>query len=214
MRIVFLSGIVLAAAGGILPPGRLSAQLSDPPGTGSFVLGPGDVVRITVWRRPELSGEFAVAADSSIAHPLYRAVKVAGLPAATVEGRLREFLTRFEENPQLVIEPLLRVAVSGEVRLPSLYMLRPSTSIAQAIAQAGGYTERGRPESVLLVRNGRRLVLDLTRPETRQGQMPIRSGDEIVVEQRQSFFRNVIVPAATILGATASVVIAVRRYHH
>jgi len=53
---------------------RTTRALSDP------VLRPGDVLRITVWRHPEMSGEFVVAPDSTLVHPLYQVVKVAGAP--------------------------------------------------------------------------------------------------------------------------------------
>ena len=43
-----------------------------------FTLKPGDMVRVTVWRKPELSGDFRVLADGSIAHPLYQAINVTG----------------------------------------------------------------------------------------------------------------------------------------
>src|SRR3954464_11599814 len=82
------------------------------------VLTPGDSVRIEVWRKPEFSGDFVVAPDGTITHPLFRSVRVAGLPFATAEANLRTFLGQYEENPQFVMEPLIRVAVSGEVPRP------------------------------------------------------------------------------------------------
>src|SRR5688500_3819794 len=63
------------------------------------ILQPGDAVRITVFRQPELSGEFWIAADSSIRHPLYQAVKVAGVPLSVVEARLAAFLRSYQETP-------------------------------------------------------------------------------------------------------------------
>lgn len=42
------------------------------------VLRPGDALRINVWGHPVLSGDFAVAPDSTLVHPVYQAVKVAG----------------------------------------------------------------------------------------------------------------------------------------
>ena len=137
------------------------------------MLAPGDMVRIEVWRQPELSGEFAIAADGSIRHPLYRDVQVAGVPLTTAEERLRSFLRQFETTPQFVISPLLAVAVGGEVRQPSLYNLPPEVSIAEAVARAGGPTERGRLSRVRLLRDGRELKLDLTQPDAELAQMPI-----------------------------------------
>ena len=110
------------------------------------VLTPGDSVRIVVWRKPEFSGDFVVAPDGSITHPLFRGVKVAGLPFATAESNLRQFLSGFEENPQFVMEPLIRVAVSGEVPRPSVFALRPETTVGEALARAGGTGPNGAPE--------------------------------------------------------------------
>jgi len=177
-----------------------------PPATTGIALNPGDVVRITVWRKPELSGEFIVAGDGTVAHPLYRDVHVTGIPIDAVEGRLREFLGKLEANPQFVVEPLFRVAVSGEVRNPNLYNLRPETSLSQAVAIAGGPTERGRRDRLLLLRQNQQMVIDLRRADSSGAGMPVRSGDQILVEQQRAVFRDVIGPVVNILGATAAVV--------
>jgi len=47
---------------------------------GDPALRPGDVLRINVWRHPELSGDFVVAPDSTLVDPVYQVVKVAGHP--------------------------------------------------------------------------------------------------------------------------------------
>src|SRR5215216_1360694 len=107
----------------------------------SVSLSPGDSVRITVWRKPEFSGDFIVAPDGTISHPLYRSVRISGVPVATAEANLRTFLARFEQDPQFVMEPLVRVAVSGEVGRPQVFALRPETLVSEAVAQAGGPTQ-------------------------------------------------------------------------
>ena len=178
------------------------------------MLAPGDMVRIEVWRQPELSGEFAIAADGSIRHPLYRDVQVAGVPLTTAEERLRSFLRQFETTPQFVISPLLAVAVGGEVRQPSLYTLPPEVTIAEAVARAGGPTERGRLSRVRLLRDGRELKLDLTQPDAELAQMPIRSGDQILIGRRRDIWRDYIAPAASVTGAVASVVVAITRLNN
>lgn len=176
------------------------------PAQETTVLRAGDIVRITVWRLPELSGEFTVSASGALAHPLYRAVPVAGIPLAQAEERVLEFLRRFDPEPQIVLEPLLRVAVGGEVDRPDLYTLRPETTILEALAIAGGPTDRGRRDRLVLVRGGRSIVVDLASPEAGAGRAPIRSGDEIVIERRRSIFREYVAPALTVSGATAAIV--------
>jgi protein involved in polysaccharide export with SLBB domain len=191
-----------------------SAQESRPQG-GQSMLAPGDSVRIVVWRRPEFSGDFVVAPNGSVTHPLYRTVQVGGVPFATAEANLRRFLTRFEENPEFVMEPLVRVAISGEVDRPRVYALRPETSIAEAVAQAGGTTENGNAGRVRLMRveqgQQRQLLVNLNDPAGSAGMMPILSGDQIVVDRRRNFLREVLVPTLGIIGSIASLGLLVDR---
>jgi protein involved in polysaccharide export with SLBB domain len=214
MRTLFLPWIAL---GVVTAPAILPAQAFSPSAPAlvaapaTVILRPGDAIRITVWRKPELSGEFVVAADSSVIHPLYRAVKVAGVPLAMSEARVRAFLDGLEANPSFVLEPLLRVTVGGEVARPNLYTLRPETSISQAVALAGGPTERGQRDRVRVLRGDTVVVLDLTRAGVHQSQMPIRSGDQILIERRRSVFKDFIAPSLTLVGATAAILNVVLR---
>ena len=110
---------------------------------------PADLVRLSVWRMPEFSGDFPVAPDGTIQHPLLTEVRVVGRPREEVRRQLREVLLRYENDPQFVFDYLYRVAVTGEVRLPNLYSLPPETSLSQAIAAAGGLSEFGRINDVI-----------------------------------------------------------------
>jgi polysaccharide export outer membrane protein len=175
-------------------------------------LSPGDVVRVTVWRKPELSGEFVVLADGSLAHPLYRALRLGGLPIAKAEDQMRAFLSQLEKNPQFVLEPLVRVAVSGEVTRPNVYSLPPETSVAMAVALAGGPTERGRRNRVRLLRGDREALIDLTHSDRGLARTAVRSGDEIVIDRRRALFREYVAPALTVAGATAAILNVVLRY--
>ena len=193
-----------------------AAQESGKPAPQS-VLTPGDSVRIVVWRRPEFSGDFVVAPDGSITHPLYRAVQVAGVPFGTAEANLRRFLTTFEENPQFVLEPLVRVSVSGEVGRPALYAVRPETTIGEAVARAGGTRIEGAPDRIRVLRldpSGRQqeFQVDLTDPERGSGTLAVRSGDQIFVPQRRRFLRDVALPVLGVIGSVASLGLLIDRY--
>ena len=192
----------------------VTAQESRPQG-GQSMLAPGDSVRVVVWRRPEFSGDFVVAPNGTITHPLYRSVTVGGVPFATAEANLRRFLTRFEENPEFVTEPLVRVAVSGEVDRPRVYALRPETTIAEAVAQAGGTKETGNPGRVRLLRTEqgqqRQLFINLNDPANGAGMMPVLSGDQIVVDRKRNFMREVLVPTLGIIGSIASLGLLIDR---
>jgi protein involved in polysaccharide export with SLBB domain len=176
------------------------------PATADPVLNPGDAVRINVWRKPELSGDFTVGSNGAPVHPLYRQVVVTGVPLTTVEDRLRAFLRQFEQNPELSVQPLLRVAIGGEVRRPDLFTLTPEITVAQAVAAAGGPTERARTTEGRLLRRGQEFRLDLTRPDVGVAAQPIQAGDQILIPRRVSIFRDYIAPAGGLIGAAVSLI--------
>lgn len=170
---------------------------------------PADVVRLNVWRQPEFTGEFPIAPDGTIGHPLLAEVRVVGRSRDDVRRQLREILLRYENDPQFVFDYSYRVAVTGEVRLPNLYSLPPETTIPQAIAAAGGVSEFGRLNDVRLVRGGQETVLDLRNPAGPAMEMRIRSGDQIRVTRRGSSFRDYLGLTASIVAAVGSVVAAI-----
>lgn len=197
--------VVLALLLGLVAP--LRAQSASPTTVRSpVVLVPGDALKVTVWRQTELSGEFGVASDSTLLHPLYRDVKVAGVPMDVVEQRMRSYLQQLSANPQFVLEPLLQVTVSGQVSSPNIYVLPPEVTIAQAVVRAGGPTQQGRIDRVRLRREGREYQVDLTYPDVGAAQTPIRSGDQIIVPRRRSIFREYVAPVASVAGAGLSLI--------
>ncbi|HEY6159330.1 MAG TPA: SLBB domain-containing protein [Gemmatimonadales bacterium] len=183
------------------------AARSDP------VLRPGDMLRLSVWRHPELSGDFLVAPDSTVVHPLYQRVQVAGVPLPVVKERLRALLATYEQGVEFAIEPLFAVTVAGEVRQPNLYRLPQGTTFAQAIAQAGGPTELGRLDRVHVIRRDSAMVIDLARNYSRYERLPIASGDQVLVARRSdsNFLRDVLYPLASLTAAVAAV-LAYSRY--
>ncbi len=199
----------------VVPSAPASAQ-EPRSSSGQSVLSPGDSVRIVVWRKPEFSGDFVVAPNGTITHPLFRAVQVAGVPFATAEANLRRYLAQFEQNPEFVIEPLIRVAVSGEVDRPSVFALRPETTVAEAVARAGGATELGARNRVRVVRLGasgqqEQLIINLTDPTAGYGRIPVQSGDQIIVDRRKSFMRDVLLPTLGVIGSIASLGLLIDR---
>ncbi|HEY0564741.1 MAG TPA: SLBB domain-containing protein, partial [Terriglobales bacterium] len=190
-----LALVLLAHSGQAQQAGSSSQRLT---------LSPGDVVRIEVWQQKAYSGEFPVADDGTIVHPLYRELRVAGRPLNEVEGMFRDFLSRFLTNPTFSIQPLLRVVVAGEVRQPNIYTVPPGTTVAQVIAMAGGPTDRGRLDDIRLIRNATASRLDLTRPDATATREEIHSGDEILMGRRRNIMQDIVAPSSSILAALAA----------
>jgi polysaccharide export outer membrane protein len=173
---------------------------------GPQALNPGDQVRIVVWRNPELSGDFTVAANGTLNHPLYREVQVTGIPLSSVEDRLRTFISRYTTNPQFVLLPLVKIIVGGEVRAPNVFSVPPETTIAQALILAGGPSERGKLNSVRLVRDGQTINLDMGRPDSQAASLQVRSGDQILVPRSVNVLRDFVGPTASMVAAIAAIV--------
>ncbi len=169
------------------------------------VLRPGDLVHIQVWRQEAFSGEFRVTPDGTVAHPLLQAVQVADRDLDEVRTDVARFLAFYIEEPSVVVEALVLISVGGQVRLPNVYPLTLDTSVARAVATAGGATEAGDLTRVLLRRAGVEVEIDLTDPRLRLRDLEVRSGDEIVVERRRSIFRDYVVPWASVGGAAATI---------
>lgn len=199
MRLKSLSALVAVLMAAAAPAGAQAPASAD-----VAVLAPGDAIRITVWRKEELSGEFTLGPDGTIQHPLYRGINAAGVPVPVIEERLMEYLRRLDANPQFVVQPLFRVAVVGNVRTPALYSLPPGTTASQAIAMAGGPSDRGRLERVRLMRDGTEQVLNLTRAGVGAGGTPMRSGDQLLVPARVNVFRDYIAPASGLMAVAVS----------
>lgn len=190
--------VVLALAALLWAPATFAQSAA--PDTSSVVLVPGDVLRIAVWGKAEFSGDFVLAPNGTITHPLLREIRVAGVPIPLVEQRIRAFLSRYVAEPAFVITPLLHVFVGGEVKNPGNYLAPPGTTIDQAMVLAGGWTTDSQLERVLLVRERAESTLDLRADQGRQGITAVHSGDQILVGQRHHAFRDVIAPTLMFLG--------------
>jgi polysaccharide export outer membrane protein len=172
---------------------------------------PGDQIRITVWRSTEFSGDYLIAANGTITHPLYREVQVTGIPLASVEERLRVFLSRYMTNPQFVIEPLVRIIVAGEVRSPNIYSVPPETTIAQALALAGGANDRGQIRDVRVIRDRQMIRMDVSKADSDAAQLQIRSGDQIFIGRRPRSAAEIISPVTSTIAAAAGILSLILR---
>src|SRR5687768_8687784 len=97
-------------------------------GTIDYVVGPQDVLTITVWNQPNLSGKFSVETDGTFTFPLIGRIKAGGLTLREVEEALKKRLADgFFRHPQVsaAVEQYRsqRIFIVGEVRQPGPYPL-------------------------------------------------------------------------------------------
>lgn len=198
LRILVLA---LALALALVPPG-VAAQAPD--ASGALHLRPGDVVRLQVGGEPEISGDYPVTEEGVALLPVIGLVHVAGRPFSEVRAEVRAGYAREVVNAPVLVTPVLRIAVLGEVQQPGLMPVDPTLTVADVISAAGGLTPLGDPGKVMLVRDNHptRISLHAGQPGTPATLLP---GDQIVVGRRGWLRENlsVVVTAATsILVAT------------
>ncbi len=168
---------------------------------------PGDVVKVQVWGHDELSGEFPVDENFDLFYPIIGAINVRDLTVPQFRDRLTHDLEQLFQRPFIVITPLFRVAVLGEVMRPSLYSVDPTMTIYDIIALAGGTTPNANQRRIQLIRNGREVQLALDAASIGRAtlrELGVRSGDHVVVA-RKRFTREdlgLLLQAAT-LGLVA-----------
>lgn len=177
--------------------------------TGVMVLQPGDIVRLRIWREPDLSGDFPVDEEGIVVFPKIgpRDVRRAS-PAALREALVRDYQV-YLRNPSIDVIMLRRINVLGAVRNPGLYPVDPTMSLADVVAAAGGVAPQGRMNEAQLIRGGETIKHRIT-AETRMTELQLRSGDQIFVPERNWAARNSGVVAAAITASVSLLIALVR----
>ena len=99
----------------------------------SYILGPGDRLRIELLDLPELSGEFTIGPDGTLYLDRLRALQVEGLTIEELRLFLTEQFRTFVRQPEIFINPVVyrpvRVYVGGEVARPGYYTIRSAETL-------------------------------------------------------------------------------------
>ncbi|SHO58590.1 polysaccharide biosynthesis/export family protein [Vibrio quintilis] len=156
---------------------------SDRESTAPYHLGPGDQIRIMVYGEPGLSMTFMVNQRGSVNYPFIGQVQLAGKSLseieATIARRLKGDYLR-EPMVSVTMEHFRRFYITGEIEAPNGYEYLPGLTIEQAIALAGGLTDRADDDDIQIRHSGRELQKDV--PVT----CPVHPGDTIIIGK--SFF--------------------------
>jgi protein involved in polysaccharide export with SLBB domain len=203
---------LLAAAALLLAgAGRAAAQSAARPAPQQEVtLQPGDVVRVEIWREKDLSGEFQVDPDGIATLPLLGDTPVTGVPMRDLRRALIEKYGVHLRNPSISVTPLRRISVLGEVNKPGVYLVDPTTTLAEAVAASGGANASGNLKNIRILRRTTGAELRHVSAETTIDQVDLRSGDQVFVEPRNWFTRNTSFVVSVVLSVTGIVISLVR----
>jgi polysaccharide export outer membrane protein len=157
-----------------------TAELNKP--RAPYRLDVGDKVRVTVYREPELSGEFSVGGTGSISLPLLGEVPVKGMTGAEVEAAVTQrFANGLLRDPRVSVDiyDVRTFAILGEVQRPGVYPAKEGTTLTDAVAMAGGYTYRANEQRILLRRENKGPYYSVGM----EADVRVQPGDAIRVEE-------------------------------
>ena len=181
---------VLCAAWLVATPTPAGAH-SQVPGS-NYIIGPQDVLTITVWKEPDVSREVPVRPDGKISLPLLNDVDAAGLTPMQLASSLTESLKKFISSPQVTVMVKeinsRRVYVIGEVVRAGTFPLLPKMTVLQIVSSCGGFTQFANPKKIYVLRtkDGKQTKIPFNYKEVVSGKNPeqnieLQPGDTVVV---------------------------------
>lgn len=199
----FVIALALVAGAGVAAHAQQASPVSTTPGSPvpasappaitDYVIGPEDLLQITVWKNESLSRELAVRPDGKISMPLLHDIQAAGLTPMQLQEKLSTALGEFMPNPEVSVTVTevrsYRISVLGEVVRPGVLQLKSDTTVLEAIALAGGFRDFASPSKIVILRkngdgqthkipfNYNRVVKD----NRAEGNVTLKSGDVVVV---------------------------------
>jgi len=160
--------------------------------TGDYIIGPEDVLEISVWRNPDLSRQVTVRPDGRISLPLIGDVGAVGLTTGGLKDAITEKLKEYKENPTvaIVVQQVNSyfVYVQGAVGQQGRFPLLTKTSLIQQLTLAGGLAPDAVRSRIVLFRMAgqgmepQRMMVNYDDIILRGGQnINLQPGDTIVV---------------------------------
>ena len=168
---------------------RETAQAAPP----DYVVGPEDILDISVWKNADLSRIVTVRPDGMISLPLIGDVKASGLSPEQLKAAIEKKLREYSETAivSVIVQTVnsYKVFVLGEVRTPGVQSYKTNTTVLQAITLAGGFTEYASKNSLVLIRKSKdgseeKIKLrfkDLISPDKDNKNMILKPGDTLFV---------------------------------
>lgn len=120
-----------------------------PPAVATYHIGVDDLIKVSVWRNPDLDATVPVRPDGKISLPLIGDVTAGGRTPDEVSAEVKERLAAFVRDPQVAViltelrshEYLSRVRVTGAVKQPVSITYRQGMTVLDAVLAAGGLTD-------------------------------------------------------------------------
>ena len=119
-----------------------AAEPQKAPAETNYIIGPGDVLIISIWKDESLTQEVVVLPDGTISFPLIGLIKAEGKTITDLKTEIEKRIKKFVPDPVLWVSVKSMnssyIYVLGRVNNPGRFLLNSQVSILQALAIAGG----------------------------------------------------------------------------
>jgi polysaccharide export outer membrane protein len=156
----------------------------------TYIIGPSDVLTVSVWKEATMSGSLLVRPDGMISMPLLGDVQASGLTPLELGDQIAVKLKKYIQDPKVnvVITAInsKKVFLLGEFSKKGSIEMTPGMTLLQAIASAGGFTEFANQKKVYILRDegGKRVRIPVQYKEALKGNseldLVLKPGDTIV----------------------------------
>jgi polysaccharide biosynthesis/export protein len=184
---ITLSGCAQTPKGTPIPVDIQSEAIGD-----SYVIGPGDVLDISLWRDDALVRQVVVLSDGKISFPLVGEVGAAGKTIAELKKDVADKLIDYVPDPVISIEVKqsnsMVIYVTGRVNNPNRFPVNANITVLQGLSTAGGLNPFAKRNKIKVFRQegGRTKVFPFKYDEVTDGKsleqnIVLKRGDVIVV---------------------------------
>jgi polysaccharide biosynthesis/export protein len=157
----------------------------------TYVIGPEDMLFVSVWKEPDLTNTLPVRADGMISLPLLNDVQAAGLTPMQLANSITEKLKKYVSDPHVTVVVTQmnskRIYVMGEVLKSGPMNLLPDMTVLQALS-AAGLTQFANTKGIYVLRNqgGTQTKIPvnykkLIKGESMDQNLVLKPGDTLVV---------------------------------
>lgn len=131
-------------------------ESGDPGSPPAYVISPGDILQLFVWKEADLSRDLTVRIDGKVTVPLLGDVTAGGRTPSQLAAEITESLKRFVAVPQVTVgiaqAHSARFYVLGQVARPGDFPLVLRPTVLQGLALAGGFREFAKTDSIVIIR--------------------------------------------------------------
>lgn len=149
------------------------------------ILNPGDGVRIIFYNiNDNISGDYYIQQDGLLQLPFIGNIDTRNRDFKFIKNQIVTKYDSLYKNPELTVQPLLRINILGEVRNPGYYYVTDVEKITGILALAGGVTGAAASKEIYILRGEEEIELnvsELTAKGNTAADFGLRSGDRIFV---------------------------------